>query len=75
MPLVDGVDFASLDRPVLPVMSGYGREGEDFILEGGDVRALTSGGRPGGGPSSNPVSSDPRLAGLTAAQNKAGRNG
>lgn len=70
MPLVDGVDFASLDRPVLPVMSGYGREGEDFILEGGDVRSMVNSGR-GGGPASSPAATDPRMAALTAQQQRA----
>lgn len=56
--------------PILPTMSGYGREGEDFILEGGDVRSLVNSGRGGGGPSSPPVSSDPRLAMLTAQQQR-----
>lgn len=57
--------------PVLPVMSGYGVEGQDFTLEGGDVRALTSGGRAGGGPSSPPVANDARMTSLVEAQRRA----
>lgn len=58
--------------PVLPMQTGLpGVEGEDFVLEGGDVRALANFSR-GGGESMSP-SDDPRMRALVAAQEAARR--
>jgi len=58
--------------PVLPMQTGLqGTEGEDFILEGGDVRALANMSRSGGGGSS--PADDPRMRALVAQQEAARR--
>ena len=60
------------NAPVLPMQTGLpGVEGEDFILEGGDVRALANMSRSGGGGSS--PADDPRMRALVTQQEAARR--
>lgn len=60
------------NAPVLPMQVGLqGREGEDFILEGGDVRSLVNAPRGAGAGVGMSPADDPRMRALTSSQNRA----